>query len=161
MADGESVVQQSEENAARVASEEASAAGGKTCLELYKEKGYTTMHFKVVRAMIFSNTEEIGLMDPYVKFEFEGQTDKTATVDEGGKLVSWNEEVTFSVAEVADFEKKDLVVTVMDADVMFDDMVGCRTFTVEELMLKEGQQTYEIHFAGKVAAKLTLWCYMK
>ena len=108
-----------------------------------------------------NNTEEIGLMDPFVKFTFRDITEKTATIDEGGKLVSWNEEVTFSVADIDDFENEDILVKIIDKDVISNDTVGSRSFKVGELLQKEGQQVYDLYSCDEVAARLTLWCYMK
>jgi hypothetical protein len=71
-----------------------------------------TLVISVVRATIFRETEEIGHMDPYVEITIGTQDKKTHTVNEGGHVVAFHEEMTFDLKDIKEKDRAEEPVSV-------------------------------------------------
>lgn len=111
-----------------------------------------TLTVAPMSATIAKDTDLIGKMDPYVTIEVAGKTERTKTVEAGGKNPRWADRFTFSCNQ-----GDTITLRIYDDDVGRDDFIGELRLSVLEVMTQGGfiNQTYPFA-SGNNSGTLTL-----
>lgn len=119
--------------------------------------GAGTLKICILEARLTRDTETLGKMDPYVIVETRMQRFRTKTAEDAGMTPAWADEVIeIDVKYVGD----DVTFTVMDEDVITDDVVGYCTVKLTEFIGARGSKTagmddwWAITFKGEQAGHI-------
>lgn len=76
--------------------------------------GVGKMEVKIIRGILYKNTEMFGKMDPFVQLEYNKIKQKTPTIDEGGETPVWDHTFTFDIITMT--EEDHIILTCWEED---------------------------------------------
>ena len=92
-------------------------------------------------------------MDPWVQIQLRDYKARTATKQNAGKTPKWNETFNIDVKYIGD----DMTLTVMDEDVVGNDLVASTTIKVSSLCMNGGiDEWFPVQYKGKNAGQIRL-----
>ena len=90
--------------------------------------GNSILMFNVLRGSLYRNTEIFGVMDPYIAIDVNGKRKfRTATAKNAGFQPEWNQTFEIPVTSQSDV----LTISCNDKDLIYDDLIGKRMFTLD------------------------------
>jgi len=84
--------------------------------------GVGKMELKIVRGLLYKNTEMFGKMDPFIQLEYNKMKMKTQTADEGGETPVWDH--TFNLDIITMSEEDHVTLTCLEEDFLSNDFIG-------------------------------------
>ncbi len=99
--------------------------------------GVGKMEIKIVRGLLYKNTEMFGKMDPFIQLEYNKIKMKTQTVDEGGETPVWDH--TFNLDIITMTEEDHVTLTCWEEDFLSNDFIGETILKVRYLKEQSGK----------------------